>query len=69
MSEMQQLQNDFVSGNLAPSFLREAPKKRKGKSINKQNNNKREGKLIVDWRKKKNYCTLSMVCPLLLRFA
>ena len=35
MSEMQQLQDDFVSGNWAPSFLREAPKK-KGKSINKQ---------------------------------
>ena len=36
MSEMQQLEDDFVSGNWAPSFLREAPKKRKGKSINKQ---------------------------------
>ena len=31
MSEMQQLEDDFVSGNWAPSFLREAPKKKKRK--------------------------------------
>ena len=43
MSEMQQLEDDFVSGNWAPSFLREAPKKKKSPSTNK-NNNKSKGK-------------------------
>ena len=44
MSEMQQLEDDFVSGNWAPSFLREAPKKKKRKVHQQKNNNKREGK-------------------------
>ena len=29
MSEMQQLEDDFVSGNWVPPFLREAPTKKK----------------------------------------
>ena len=31
MSEMQQLEDDFVSGNWVPPFLREAPTKKKRK--------------------------------------
>ena len=44
MSEMQQLEDDFVSGNWAPSFLREAPKKKEKESpsTNKNNNKRKE---------------------------
>ena len=54
MSEMQQLEDDFVSGNWAPSFLREAPKKRKGKSINKKATTKGKGRKIKSWLAQKH---------------
>jgi len=47
MSEMQQLEDDFVSGNWVPPFLREAPTKKRGKYINSQLRHQKEKRQLA----------------------